>query len=254
GAAGLTLLVLIALNLFRVTRLWPYLIVGVVLWYFVHESGVHATIAAVALAMTVPSRTRINSAEFSTRARRLLDRFDEKDTGDHAVLTSKGQQDTLFALDNARAAVAAPVLTLEQSLHRFSAFVVMPIFAFANAGVQLGGPLKHREIAIGILAGLLIGKPLGIMAASWLAVKLRLARLPKESSWRLLHGVAWLGGIGFTMSLFIGMLAFDDPLSIATAKKAIFSGSLVAGLIAAVVLHKVTASKPTGAPDPRPIE
>jgi NhaA family Na+:H+ antiporter len=253
GAAGLTLLVLVTFNLLRVTRLWPYLIVGVVLWYFVHESGVHATIAAVALAMTIPTRTRINSAEFSARARRILDRFDEKETGEHAVIASKGQQNALSALDHARAAVAAPVVTLERSLHRFSAFVVMPVFALANAGVQLGGPLYNREIAIGVLAGLLVGKPVGIVAASWLAVKLGLARLQKELSWRLLHGVAWLGGIGFTMSLFIGMLAFDDPLSIATAKKAIFCGSLVAGLIAAAVLHAVTRSTRERSPEPRPV-
>jgi Na+:H+ antiporter, NhaA family len=187
-----------------VERLWPYLLLGVVLWYFVHESGVHATIAGVALATALPIRARPASAAASI----------------------------------APGAVAeSPVIAFEHALHRFSAFVVMPVFAFANAGVKLGGRLTHTEIALGIAAGLLIGKPLGITGLSWLAVKLGLADLPQGMSWRLLHGAAWLGGIGFTMSLFIAMLAFSDAGLVDTAKQAILGGSLIAGLVAAVVLR-----------------
>jgi NhaA family Na+:H+ antiporter len=237
GAAGLLVLGLIALNLARVTKLWPYLATGVVLWVFVHQSGVHATIAGVALAMIIPSRTCINALEFSREARMLLDRFDRKETGDLAVLTSKGQQEALFALDRASSSVAAPILTLEHALHRFSAFVVMPLFAFANAGVKLGGSIPHGKIALGVFAGLVVGKPLGITAASWLGVKLRLASLPEQMSWRTLHGAGWLGGIGFTMSLFIAMLAFEDDALIDTAKVATLAGSLLAGVIAAFVLN-----------------
>jgi NhaA family Na+:H+ antiporter len=113
GGAALTLLVLIGFNGMGVRRLWPYLLGGVVLWYFVHESGVHPTIAGVALAFTIPTHTRINTAEFSREARSLLDRFDRKETGDLQVLTSKGQQETLFALERASEGVAAPILRLE---------------------------------------------------------------------------------------------------------------------------------------------
>src|SRR4051812_40403130 len=171
GGAAVALLVLIGLNLMGVRRLWPYLLVGAPLWYFVHESGVHATIAGVALAFTIPTHTRINAAEFSREARSLLDRFDRKETGDFRVLTSTGQQEILFALERASEGVAAPILRLEHALHNFSAFVVMPLFAFANAGVKIDLSTQHAEIGMGILAGLILGKPVGIVTAAFIAVK-----------------------------------------------------------------------------------
>ena len=139
GGAAVLLLILIGFNAIRVRHLWPYLLVGVVFWYFVHESGVHGTVAGVVLAFTIPMHTRINATEFSRKARALLDRFDRTETGDFLVLTSKGQQETLFALEHASEAVTAPILRLEHALHNFSAFVVMPLFAFANAGVRISG-------------------------------------------------------------------------------------------------------------------
>ncbi|MEO6872200.1 MAG: Na+/H+ antiporter NhaA [Chthoniobacterales bacterium] len=239
GAAALVLVFLVGLNVSGVRKLWPYLIAGIALWFFVHESGVHATIAGVLLAMTIPARTRLNAAEFSEEARSLLQEFDRKETGDLLVLTSKGQQETLFSLNRASEAATAPILRLEHALHRFSAFVVMPLFAFANAGVKLGGPILHHEVALGVLVGLVIGKPLGITAAAFLAVKAGIAKLPAEMRWGELHGAAWLAGIGFTMSLFIAMLAFEDPAVVATAKVAILGGSMLAGLIGAVVLRTI---------------
>src|SRR5882672_8306021 len=137
GMAALILLLLIALNLLRIRRLTPYVVLG--LWFFVHESGVHATIAGVLLAFAIPTRTRINTAEFSAKARGLLDDFDRTETGDLIVLTSKGQQDAIVGLERASEFVTAPLLRLEHALHGFSAFVVMPLFAFANAGVGLSG-------------------------------------------------------------------------------------------------------------------
>ena len=122
GGAAVTLLVLIGFNLIGIRRLWPYLLVGVVLWCFVHVSGVHATIAGVALAFTIPTHSRMNAVEFSRQARSLLDKFDRTETGDFVVLTSKGQQETVFALERASGAVTAPVLRLEHGLHNFSAF------------------------------------------------------------------------------------------------------------------------------------
>ena len=136
GVAGLLVLVLFGFNAIGVRRLWPYLLVGAALWYFVHQSGVHATVAGVALAFTIPTRTRTNAVEFSREARSLLDRFDQTESGDFIVLTSKGQQETLAALEYATEGVTALILRLEHALHKFSAFVVMPLFAFANAGVN----------------------------------------------------------------------------------------------------------------------
>jgi Na+:H+ antiporter, NhaA family len=237
AAAGLMLFILVGLNATGVRQLWPYLLVGGFLWYFVHESGIHATVAGVMLAFTIPAHTRMNAAEFSRRARGLLDRFDRNETGDFLVLTSEGQQETLFALKHASHDVTAPILRLEHALHKFSAFVVMPLFAFANAGVTIGGPIQHGAIVLGVFLGLVLGKPLGIMAAALVAVKSGIAKLPGNVSWTGLLGYACLAGIGFTMSLFIAMLAFDDAALIGPAKLGILVGSLLAGIAGAIVLR-----------------
>jgi len=193
GGAAVTLLVLIGFNLIGIRRLWPYLLVGVILWCFVHSSGVHATIAGVVLAFTIPARS----------------------SGDETP----------------------PLLRLEHALHNFSAFVVMPLFAFANAGVKIDLSLQHSEIGFGILMGLVAGKPLGIMMAAFIAVKTGIARLPHAVNWRSLVGYGFLAGIGFTMSLFIAMLAFDDPVLVDAAKRGIIAGSLLAGIAGAVMLR-----------------
>ena len=237
GGAVVTFLVLIGFNLIGVRRLWPYLLVGVVLWCFIHSSGVHATIAGVALAFTIPTRSRINAREFSRESRSLIDRFDRTETGDLLVLTSKGQQETLFALERASGGAIAPLLRLEHALHNFSAFVVMPLFAFANAGVKIELSLQHAEIGFGILAGLLFGKPLGILMAALIAVKSGIASLPQAVNWTSLMGYGFLAGIGFTMSLFIAMLAFDDPALVDAAKQGIIAGSLLAGVAGALILR-----------------
>jgi len=228
--------VLIGFNGIGVRRLWPYLLGGVVLWYFVHESGLHATIAGVVLAFTIPAHTRSNATEFSREARSLQDRFDRKETGDLQVVTSKGQQETLFALERASEGVAAPILRLEHALHNFSAFIVMPLFAFANAGVKIDLSLQHAEIGLGILAGLILGKPVGVMTAAFIAVKTGIARLPQAVNWRSLLGYAFLAGIGFTMSLFIATLAFADTALVDAAKRGIIVGSLFAGDAGTVIL------------------
>src|SRR5215813_7787644 len=237
GGAAVTLLMLIGFNLFGVRRLWPYLLVGIVLWCFVHVSGVHATIAGVVLAFTIPARSRINAREFSREARSLLNKFDRTETGDFLVLTSKGQQETVFALERASGSVTAPILRLEHALHNFSAFVVMPLFAFANAGVKFDLSLQNGEVGFGILAGLVFGKPLGIMMFALIAVKTGIARLPQAVNWRSLLGYSCLAGIGFTMSLFIAMLAFEDAALVYAAKRGIIIGSLLAGIAGAVLLR-----------------
>jgi Na+:H+ antiporter, NhaA family len=191
----------------------------------------------VALAFTIPTHTRINAVEFSRKARDLLDRFDRTESGDFVVLTSKGQQEAVFAIEHASKAATAPVLRLEHALHNFSAFVVMPLFAFANAGVRIGGPFQNVEVAIGILLGLVIGKPLGIAAAALAAVKSGIAQLPRGVGWASLLGYACLAGIGFTMSLFIAMLAFDETGPVKAAKSGILAGSLLAGVAGAIVLR-----------------
>jgi NhaA family Na+:H+ antiporter len=237
GMAGLIMIVLVALNMRKVRSLAPYLLLGLGLWFFVHESGVRATIAGVLLAFAIPTRTRINAKEFSSEARGLLDRFDRTETGDLLVLNSKGQQEAIIALERASELVTAPLIRLEHALQGFSAFVVMPLFALSNAGVSLGGSFEGG-VTLAVILGLAIGKPVGITLAAFIAVRLRLADLPGGVGWTALHGCAWLGGIGFTMSLFIATLAFEGTTLLDSSKIGILSGSILAGIIGAVVLRR----------------
>lgn len=237
AAAGLILL-LLGLNRAGVRALWPYLLLGAGLWVAVHESGVHATIAGVVLAFTVPTSTHINAAEFSRTARGLLDDFERTETGDDLVITSPGQQEALHALDATSSAVTAPLLRLEHALHAPAAFVIMPIFALANAGVALTpDPAASAGVSLAVASGLIVGKPLGITAAAWLACRSGLAALPAGVTWPLLHGVAWVAGIGFTMALFIAGLAFGATNAYGAAQSGILAGSVVAALVGAVVLR-----------------
>lgn len=236
GAAAVVLL-LIGFNVARIRPLWPYLITGIALWYLVRESGVHATVAGVMLAFTIPMHSRINAVQFSHRTHALVDKFHRGETGDLLVLSSKRQPEVLSALKHVSENVTAPTLKLEAALHNFSAFVVMPLFALANAGVKIGWSIQHAEITLGVLAGLVLGKPIGIMAAALLGMKLGIARLPAAVSWAPLLGYASLAGIGFTMSLFIATLAFDGTAAVDAAKQGILAGSVVAGIAGAIILR-----------------
>ena len=243
-AAG-TVVVLAALNRAGVRLLWPYLVLGAALWLFVHESGVHATIAGVVLALSIPTTTRIDAPVFAGDARALIDEFEAAETGDGLVITSPGQQHALHALDRAASAVSAPLLRLEHALHGAAAFVVMPVFAFANAGVALGAGAGDSGLTFAVAAGLVAGKPLGITLAAWLACRAGLAALPAGVTWAMLHGVAWIAGIGFTMALFIAGLAFGDGPAYAAAQTGILAGSAVAAVVGALLVRQaLPASAP----------
>ncbi|MFN7978386.1 MAG: Na+/H+ antiporter NhaA [Vicinamibacterales bacterium] len=239
-AAALVVL-LIGLNRAGVRALWLYLALGAALWLAVHESGVHATIAGVVLALTIPTSTRIDARDFAGEARALVDTFAAAETGDGLVLTSPGQQQALHALDAAASAVAAPLLRLEHALHGVAAFVVMPVFAFANAGVPLATASGDGGLTLAVAAGLVVGKPLGITAAAWLACRAGLATLPAGVTWAMLHGVAWIAGIGFTMALFIAGLAFGSGAPYAAAQAGILGGSGVAAVMGAGLVRRALA-------------
>ena len=243
GMAGLILLLLAGLNLMHVRRLTPYLILGALLWFFVHESGLHATIAGVLLAFTIPTRSRIDALEFSTSARELLDEFERTETGDRRVLTSKGQHEAIIGLERASERVTAPLLRLEHALHPFSAFVIMPLFAFSNAGVALNGSSVGR-VTVAVILGLTVGKSLGITGAALAVVRSGLSALPPGVSWTALHGCAWLAGIGFTMSLFIATLAFQGANVLDSAKIGILAGSLLAAVAGGAIVRRGTRSAP----------
>ncbi len=244
GIAGALLLLAAGANAAGVRRPSAYALIGVALWAAVLVSGVHATVAGVLLAMAIPSRTRINEDEFLLGARQSVDAFEHACGPETTVLTNREQQEALLTLETLCEQAQAPLQVTERRLHGIVAFFIMPLFALANAGVRLsGGELAtalSSPVTHGVLLGLLLGKPLGITVFSWAAVRMGVASLPSRVTWRMIHGAAWLGGIGFTMSLFIAGLAFPGmPDLLAAAKLGILAASLAAGICGWSLLRRV---------------
>jgi NhaA family Na+:H+ antiporter len=192
-------------------------------------------------------RTRIDTEEFSAVARTLIDEFDAMETGAHQVLTSPGQQEAIHGLESASMAVQSPLLRVEHALASVVAYVLLPVFALANAGVALGDarPPWATSVGLGVFIGLLFGKPIGITLFSWLAVATGWSTLPQGVNWRMLHGAGWLGGIGFTMALFIAGLAFEGTPRLDEAKLSILVASAAAAIIGRqIVLGALTRKRP----------
>ena len=252
--AGLAGLVLLALaNRLGLRRPAIYLIVGIVVWLAFLFSGVHATVAGVLLAMTIPARTRIDTHDFLVRGRALLDAFDRAGVEAPNILTNHGQQRAIHELEKSAEAAQAPLLRIEHGLQPWVAFGIVPLFALANAGVHLEGSLAaafRNPITLGVMLGLLFGKPIGITLVSWLAVKAGVAAMPDHCTWKALFAVSWLGGIGFTMSLFVTTLAFTDETAIADAKIGIFAASFAAALVGWMLIRRLA---PVPQVDPAPV-
>ncbi|MHB1073968.1 MAG: Na+/H+ antiporter NhaA [Gemmatimonadaceae bacterium] len=240
AAAAITAF-LFLMNRLGVRRPAAYAIGGIALWLAVLLSGIHATIAGVLLAMTIPARTRIDEREFADKVEHALGDFRSgMSRAGTTVLTDEDQQNAIWTIEEACEGVQAPLLKFEDSLHGIVAFAIMPLFALANAGVTVGGGLAvalAAPITWGVILGLVIGKPIGITAFSWLAVRLGLAELPHGVTWRGIIGTSLLGGIGFTMALFIASLAFSDVAMLDHAKLGILSASTVAGIVGWLVLR-----------------
>jgi len=233
--AGLCLALALAANRLGVRHPLPYAILGAVLWITVLQSGVHATIAGVLLAFTIPSRTAINPRDFLRHSRSVLDHFGTaSQTEPTNILSDIEQQTAVEALEDVCEKVQLPLHRLEHALHPWVTFLIMPLFALANAGISLSGDLVKlvaQPITLGVILGLVIGKPIGVTLASWLAVRTGLASLPENVTWKHIHGAGWLAGIGFTMSLFLTGLAFSDDGQLTEAKLGILMASLCAGII-----------------------
>jgi NhaA family Na+:H+ antiporter len=245
GAAAAVLVALVACNRAGVRHPAPYAVLGVLLWLAVLKSGIHATIAGVLLAMTIPARTMIDEDQFLARAGDALRDFGAaSDPGAATVLSNKGQQEALHQLEGHMEQVQAPLLRMEHALHGLVAFGIMPLFAFSNAGVRVSGELFAAiawPVALGVALGLVVGKVVGVGLATRLATRSGLAALPADVSWRMVGGASWLGGIGFTMSLFVADLAFDPGPLLDSAKLGILGASLVAGTVGYLLLGRATA-------------
>jgi Na+:H+ antiporter, NhaA family len=220
-----------------------YFLIGTVAWFGFLESGVHATIAAILMAFTIPARTRIDGADFRERVQFLLARLKALGSPDDTEMNSNAQQALYERMNAIIDHASAPLQRIETSLHGPVTFVVLPLFALANAGVSFDGGVGSRiadPIALGIIAGLVLGKVVGVSIAALAAVKLRIADLPANVTWSQLMASGLLAGIGFTMSLFVGGLAFSNPAQVETAKIGVLAASTIAGVIGFVWLRLAT--------------
>jgi len=236
--------VLILCNRLGVRHPLAYALFGILLWASFLKSGVHATIAGVMAAMAIPARTPINADEFLECGRAYLMEFER--AGEHGfdILTNAEQHGSLQALETACHAAEPPLQRFEHTLHPWVSFGIMPIFALANAGVFLGGDIGAvllNPVTVGVGIGLILGKQIGIMLFAWMVVHMGLADFPKGVSWRQIYGASWLGGIGFTMSLFIGGLAFDQGPLLDAAKIGILIASAVSAGAGWLILARSTS-------------
>lgn len=238
AAVGALAGTLFMLNRGGVRHVLPYAVLGLLLWYAMLLSGIHATLAGVLLALLIPARPAFTPQDFQQRVEALQQAFqhqaiDPDTPGD--PLSNPRMAAIAASLADSAAAVQAPLQRMEHALSPWVTFLIIPLFAIANAGLRvvdfdLSAALS-APVTLGVALGLVLGKFTGISGAAWLAIRLGWARLPRNVAWRHLLGAAWLGGIGFTMSLFISQLAFSDPVLQEEAKLGILCGSAVAALI-----------------------
>lgn len=240
AAAVVGLIVVWVASKVNVRAMWFYVPAAFVIWYFTLESGVHATLAGVILGFITPVRPYYKPEEFDRRARAILDQFPLEDASSNKAQEHADYE--MLLLSDIATETVAPLSRLEHKLVAWSSFVVVPIFALANAGVDLRGigfgEALGSSVALGVAGGLVVGKIIGISAASYGAVRFGLGRLPPGTTWSHVIGLAAVAGIGFTVALFVAGLAFDDPHITDLAKVGIFAGSLVAGIIGTVLLRR----------------
>ncbi len=232
---ALTLGLLITLNLGGVRWSLPYMLLGVVLWTAMLKSGVHATLAGIFLAFTIPMRPKYDPQRFLSHINEMVSQIRDAFQREENILINDELRSRVRALGEGVRLVQAPAQTLEHQMHLPSAYFVIPIFSLANAGIPIDwssfDSVISHPVSIGVLGGLLLGKLIGIVGFSWVAVRLGVSRLPKGLNFRHVIGVGLMGGIGFTMSIFVAELGFaHHPKDLLMAKTGILAASLLAGV------------------------
>lgn len=259
--AGICLLILLIGNMLWVRWLSFYIVMGFATWVCMMGSGVHATLAGVAVAMLVPARGKYDIASFTTRARKIIDSIPHREIDSHwfSIFIRPEHLNAVHSLELTCHDVETPLQRLEHALHPWVVFMILPVFAFFNSGLSLldipfATAVTH-PVTLGCLLGLLVGKPLGISLAAFLAVKTGVAILPEKVRWPHVVGASMLGGIGFTMALFISGLAFTDAKFLNYSKLGILMGSIFAGIMGVLFLRiyisrEKQAAQEEGSPAP----
>lgn len=241
-ATGLGFLLILWIgNVLGVRHVLFYILVGIIVWIAFLYSGVHATIAGVLIAFTIPARTKIDENLYLKNLKVLSEKF-EAEIPNNSILTTPSQHHIIEHIKQLSQDAETPLQKIEHQLHPWVAFLIMPLFALSNAGIEIGNGFLSSlgsHVSIGIIAGLVIGKFVGVFGFTWLMIKSRIASLPNSASWRHITGVAALAGVGFTMSLFISGLAFKDEGMIDAAKAGILVGSIIAGVAGMLILKSI---------------
>ncbi len=240
AAVGLVMIVLIGMNRKHIFSPVPYILVGIVLWYCVYRSGVHATIAGVLLAFTIPTGSQIKIESFVPWSRTKLEAAQGSLLSDTPLLGRSDYMSITSEISEVSREASPPAARLESKLSPWVNFLILPLFALTNANIRIvGGGLGDiwmDPALYGVFFGLVLGKPIGIMLLSFITVKLKIASLPNKTSWLHMLGAGILGGVGFTMAIFVANLAFTDPAVTATAKLAILLASATAGITGFIFL------------------
>lgn len=239
-AAAILYVFLYYMGKFGVTQKIFYLSFGIIIWYLFLQSGIHATISGVILAFVIPARPQMDAGKYIKRIQQAISEFPASGP-DRIVLTNE-QIAKLKQVEFASDHVISPLQSLEDNLHGLVNFIVLPLFAFANAGVVLnGGGDMMGEVSMAVMCGLLIGKFVGIFLFTWAAVQCKVASMPVGMNWKNVAGVSLLGGIGFTVSLFIANLSFaaDHPVLLNQAKLGVLLGTVLSGILGYLVLKMV---------------
>jgi NhaA family Na+:H+ antiporter len=250
--SGIFFAMLIMLNLAGVRKITPYFIIAVLLWYAMFESGIHATLAGVLGAFSVPARPKYDPALFSQHVRETISDFDDSLDAGQSIMTNEKLRGIVHSLESGALQVQTPLQRLEHAWHLPVAYLVIPIFALFNAGIPLKldnlGEALMQPVTLGVMLGLVVGKVVGIASACWIAIRLGVATLPAGTRFVQIIGVSLLAGIGFTMSIFIAELGFvNQPELLVMAKTGILFASLIAGVTGYIWLFIAGSKNSQGA-------
>jgi NhaA family Na+:H+ antiporter len=238
--AGILLAILYVLSFMRIHYKFVLLVFGIIIWLLFLKSGIHPTIAGILIAFAVPIRQRIDEFKYAERLNEIIRGFTLSNNTNNLPVLSKNQIERIDNLEDWTSKVQSPLQQLEHRLHQWVAFLIMPVFALSNAGVYFSNEMIiDISLVFNLAISLFVGKAIGVSVFSYLSIKLKIAELPNQTNFIDIIGVAILSGVGFTMSLFIGGLAFNhNDIFMDSAKIGIIVGSLVSGIVGYIILRR----------------